>query len=100
MAGIAPLAPGYRTAAVLPRPGLVEEVTAVVPTIRGEIKNSFRNHKKQFNMETTIPPRNNRSCNRCSGRESPGNSSERNSHMEKREIYRNRKCHPLYRWGK
>lgn len=55
LCGIEPLSPGYDTIRIMPRPGKMEQASAVVPSVKGMIRSAFTNRKGRFLLEAETP---------------------------------------------
>lgn len=53
--GVEPLAPGYSLARIKPQSGSLAWAEATIPTIKGDIRLSIQNSKKDYSMKLTIP---------------------------------------------
>jgi hypothetical protein len=55
LCGIAPTEHGYSTFQIIPQPGSVEQASATVLSVKGEIKSTFVNKPGKFDLSVTVP---------------------------------------------
>lgn len=53
--GVEPLKPGYEEFIVNPQPAGIQQAETSIPTVKGNIKVSFENLKREFNLQVTMP---------------------------------------------